>query len=96
MTTLLRRSLPLLTILEGINAPDTLNFSVQAKWLSRQMYEKAHDLVSKADQHILKVALGTEGGKPAYYVLSLSQNEHHSLSYSLVSRCNPSQLCCEG
>jgi len=88
MTSLLERSLPLLTILEAINSPNTLNFSVEAKWLSRQMYEKAHLLVTQAARCILKAALGAEGGKPTYYVLSLSQNKDgHSLSYSTVSRC---------
>ena len=86
MHTVLNKTLRTLITMEGLNAPNLLDFRVCERWLPLQMYQRAHALVLDQERYILKGLKPLDGGEACYYVLSLSQTEHSKISHELVER----------
>mgnify|MGYP005687756113 CR=1 FL=1 len=88
MHTLLNVTLKTLITLEGVNAPNTLDFSVSKQWLPVQMYTRARALVTDEERYILKGLPQVTGEEEeVYYVLSMSQKAYPKISHNLVARC---------
>ena len=94
----LNHSLPKIITLDGINAPDELNFTVPVNWIPASMYANALSIVVNAARCVNKTYLAggpPDGGKTVYYVLSQSHHDYKDLTKSLIARCSTiHQDCC--
>jgi hypothetical protein len=85
----LERSMPRLITLDGVDAPDVLNFEIPVSWIPGWMYRKAHALVQDTNKSIYKynqLDTGKGANHKFYYVLSRSQKVHTTMSHALVKR----------
>ena len=91
----LGQSLPRLVVMEGLNAPNKLNFNVSQQWLDTAMYAKALKLVKEHEKFILRGDTQAHGATTAGYVLSMGQmDDHPNITYGLVKKCVPPMPTC--
>lgn len=84
----LGKSMPKLITLDGVNAPDTLSFSIEDEWIPARMTRNAHELVKDPSRTIYRCKRVDAKGvsHDFFYVLSLSQTTHRRITPELVAR----------
>jgi|TARA_B110000196_G_scaffold311626_1_gene315841 hypothetical protein len=84
----LGKSMPKLITLDGVNAPDTLSFSIEDEWIPARMIRNAHELVKDPSRTIYRCKRVDAKGvsHDFFYVLSLSQTTHRRITPELVAR----------
>ena len=86
---------PQWVVMEGLNAPNKLNFNVSQQWLDTAMYAKALKLVKEHEKFILRGDTQAHGATTAGYVLSMGQmDDHPNITYGLVKKCVPPMPTC--